>query len=151
MNNVTNIKLTFIGKLDYRGDKKEILFQSSLLQNNLEEVYDLWNDTDFNNYISDKPRIYLNLTKDGTSALPSVRTNKLLSHKCIIISEHTNDIDEEYYKGMVYFCNIDEIENTYKTLINKTNMELQQEADEIYKNFYNTFYYQNAISLMTEK
>jgi len=146
-----NIKLTFIGLLAYRGDKKNILFQNSFIKNNLEEVYNLWNDTDFNNYISNKPNIYLNLTKKNTHALPSVRINKLLSHKCIIISEHTNDIDEEYYKGLIYFCNIHEIENVYRKLINKTNIELQQEADKIYEKFYNKFYYKNAIDLIIQK
>jgi hypothetical protein len=111
----------------------------------------LWNDSDFNNYISNKPSIYLNLTKKNTVALPSVRINKLLSHKCIIISEHTNDIDEEYYRDMIYFCNIDEIENVYRNLINKTNIELQYEADKIYEKFYNKFYYKNAIDLIIQK
>lgn len=146
-----NIKLTFIGLLAYRSDKKNILFQNSFIKNNLEEVYNLWNDTDFNNYISSNPKIYLNLTKNNTYALPSVRINKLLSHKCIIISEHTNEIDEEYYKGIIYFCNIDEIENIYRRLVNKTNIELQQEANKIYEKFYNKFYYKNAINLIIQK
>ena len=147
----TNIKLTFIGLLAYRSEKKKILFQNSFIKNNLEEVYNLWNDTDFNNYISSNPKIYLNLTKNNTYALPSVRINKLLSHKCIIISEHTNDIDEEYYKGIIYFCNIDQIENVYRRLVNKTNIELQQEANKIYEIFYNKFYYKNAINLIIQK
>lgn len=146
-----NIKLTFIGLLAYRADKKNILFQNSFIKNNLEEVYNLWNDSDFNNYISNKPSIYLNLTKKNTVALQSVRINKLLSHKCIIISEHTNDIDEEYYRDMIYFCNIDEIENVYRNLISKTNIELQYEADKIYEKFYNKFYYKNAIDLIIQK
>jgi hypothetical protein len=151
MSSSSNLKLTFIGLLGHRSDKADILYQSSLIKNNLEEVYNLWNDTDFNDYISSQPRIYLNLTKYGTIALPSVRINKLLSHKCIIISEHTNEIDEEYYKEMVYFCDIHEIKNIYRNFTNKTNTELQQEADKIYEKFYNRFYYKNAIQLITEK
>jgi len=146
-----DIKLIFIGLLSYRNDKKNILFQNSFIKNNLEEVYNLWNDNDFNNYISNKPNIYLNLKKTNTDALPSVRINKLLSHKCIIISEHTNDIDEEYYKNIIYFCNIDEIENIYRKLINKTNIKLQEEADRIYETFYNKFYYKNAVDLIIQK
>jgi len=111
----------------------------------------LWSDIDFNNYISNRPNIYLNLTKNNTDVLPSVRINKLLSHKCIIISEHTNVIDEEYYNGIIYFCNINEIENVYRKLINKTNIELQQKANKIYEKFYNKFYYKNAIDLIIQK
>jgi len=144
-----NIKLIFIGELSYRGDKKDIIFKSELLKNNIKEVNNLWNDDDYNNYIVNNPGIYLNLTKSGTNALPSVRINKLLSHKCIIISEHTNDIDEEYYKGIVYFCNINEIEDVYKKLINESN--LHNISNEIYQKFYDKFYYKNAINLITEK
>ena len=146
-----DVKLAFIGLLNYRPDKKDTLFQSQLIQNNIEEVYNLWNDNDFNQYITSQPRIYLNLTKTDTVALPSARINKLLSHKCIIISENTNEIDEEYYKEMVYFCDIHEIENVYRTLSNKTGAELQAEADQIYEKFYNTFYYKNAVNLVQSK
>jgi len=144
-----DIKLIFIGLLHYRNDKKDILFQNSFIKNNLEEVYDLWNDNDFNNYINNKPNIYLNLTKTDTYALPSVRINKLLSHKCIIISEHTNDIDEEYYKDIIYFCDINEIDKVYKKLLNDTNLE--DKSNKIYDIFYNKFNYKNAINLITQK
>jgi len=137
-------------ELNYEYEIQKII-RDSFIKNNLEEVYNLWNDTDFNNYISSNPKIYLNLTKNNTYALPSVRINKLLSHKCIIISEHTNEIDEEYYKGIIYFCNIDEIENVYRRLVNKTNIELQQESNKIYEKFYNKFYYKNAINLIIQK
>lgn len=146
---INDIKLIFIGLLSYRNDKKTILFQNSFIKNNLEEVYNLWNDTDFNNYISNKPNIYLNLKKTNTDALPSVRINKLLSHKCIIISEHTNDIDEEYYKDIIYFCNINEIEQVYRKLLTETNLE--DKSNEIYNIFHNRFNYKNAIDLIIQK
>jgi len=144
-----DIKLIFMGALCARNNKKDILFQNSFIKDNLNDVYNLWNDNDFNNYISNKPNIYLNLTKIDTCALPSVRINKLLSHKCIIISEHTNDIDEEYYKDIIYFCDINEIEQVYKKLLNDTNLE--EKSNEIYNTFYNKFNYKNVINLIMQK
>jgi hypothetical protein len=150
-----NIKLVFMGNLNYRPEKKEYLLKSKFLQENLEEVYNIWNDDDYNNFINKKSNIFLNLTKsiniDIKYVLPSVRINKLLSHKCIIISEYTNPIDEEYYKDMVYFCNLEDIEDLYKKLISKSSHELKQESDRIYEKFYNKFYYKNALKLITQK
>jgi hypothetical protein len=127
------------------------------MKENLKEIYNLWNDNDYNNFISSKPNIFLNLTKHiipnivEYNVLPTVRINKLLSHKAIIISEHTNPIDEAYYKDMVYFCNLEEIEDVYQELINKTNIELEQISNNIYEKFYDKFYYKNAVKLITEK
>ena len=149
--NKKNMKLIFIGKLDYRPDKRDKLLNNILIKDNLEEVYNLWNDNDFNNYINNNVNIFLNLTKSGTIALPSVRINKLLSHKCIIISEHTNEIDEEYYKEIIYFCDINEVGNIYKKLNDNTNVDLQQMSDEIYEKFYNKFNYKNVQNLIIEK
>lgn len=146
-----SIKLIFLGKISYRNEKSKIILSSSFMKDNLEEIYNVWNDKDYNNMISSKANIFLNLTKNGTIALPSARINKLLSHKCIIISEHTNEIDEELYKGIIYFCNINEIENIYKNLINKSNVELQKEANDKYTKFYNIFNYKNAVNLILVK
>jgi hypothetical protein len=140
-----NIKLSFIGNLEYRGDK------ASRISTNIEEINNLWTDEIYNEYINSSSKIYLNLTKSNTNALPSVRINKLLSHKCIIISEHTNDIDEEYYKDMVYFCNLEDISKIYENLMKKSNIELQNEANEKYKKFYDKFYFKNAHKLIKEK
>ena len=52
---------------------------------------------------------------------------------------------------MVYFCNLEEIEDVYKKLISKTNIELEQISNDIYDKFYNKFYYKNAVKLITEK
>ena len=150
-----NINLIFFGVSWSRSDKYKKLLESSLLKDNLKEIYNLWNDNDYNNFINSKPNIFLNLTKHMPDTedyvLPSVRINKLLSHKAIIISEHTNPIDEAYYKDMVYFCNLEEIEDVYKKLISKTNIELEQISNDIYDKFYNKFYYKNAVKLITEK
>jgi hypothetical protein len=88
--------------------------------------------------------------KDDTIALPSARINKLLSHKCIIISEYTNEVDNELYKDLIYFCDISQIEDTYKKIISKSNIELQEEANIKYNLFYNKFY-TNIKDLITEK
>ena len=76
---------------------------------------------------------------------------ELLSHKCIIISEHTNKIDEEFYKDIVYFCDINEIGDFYKNLINKSPQELEIESNEKYKKFYNIFNSNNIVNLITQK
>jgi hypothetical protein len=146
-----NMKLIFLGKLDYRPIKKIFLLTNSFLKENLLEIYNIWNDNDFNKLINEKPYIFLNILKLNTNILPSFRINKLLSHKCIIISEHTNKIDEELYNGLVYFCNINEIESVYKKIINKTNNERQIESNNKYNIFYNIFNSKNAINLIIHK
>lgn len=148
----SNLKLSFIGQFCARADyKKHILINSDLLKNNLEEINYLWNDIDYNNYISERPRIYLNLIKSMLPSLPTVRINKLLSHKCIIISEHTNYLDEEIYDGIIYFCYIEEIVNVYKNLIKKSNNELLEEAENKYNLFYNKFHITNIKNQILKK
>lgn len=115
------------------------------------QVYHIWNDNDYQSLIKNKPAIYLNFTKDFTYALPSIRINKLLSHKCIIISEFTNKIDDELYKDMVYFCKLDEIEVVYRNLINRSVDELHEISNKIYDKFYEKFHYKNAIKLILQK
>ena len=151
LKNDDNLKLIFMGNLNYRYEKKKILFNQPIIQKDLVEIYNIWNDNDYNNLISNSPNIFINLTKGNTIILPSVRINKLLSHKCIIISEHTNEIDEAFYKDIVYFCNINEIGNIYKILINKSIEELEIESNEKYKKFYNIFNSKNIVNLITQK
>jgi hypothetical protein len=146
-----NIKLIFLGNIDARKGKIDILLKNTLIKNNFESYNNLWNDNDYNNFMNNKSNIFLCLSAHTNNILPTLRINKLLSHKCIIISEYTNPIDEAYYKDMVYFCNLDEIPNIYQELLNKTNIELDQISNEIYKKFYDKFYYKNAVKLITEK
>jgi len=145
------IKLVFMGSLNNRREKKDKLLSSSILKNDLIEVYNLWNDNDYNHFIENKSYIFLNLTKTGTNALPSVRINKLLSHKCIIISEHTNEVDEVLYKDLLYFCNIEDIENVYSNLKMKSKDELQAIADTFYNTFRKRFCIQNIDTLIEIK
>ena len=151
LKNDNNLKLIFMGNLNYRQDKKNILFNNSLIKNNLIEKYDLWNDDDYNKFINKTPNIFINLLKSKSVVLPSVRLNKLLSHKCIIISEHTNEIDEEYYKDIVYFCDINDIQNIYKKLIMKSADELVIESNTKYNIFYNRFNSKNIVNMILQK
>jgi hypothetical protein len=145
-------KLVFMGKFDYRKEKYDILMQYPEIKDSLIETYDLWNDSDYNNFIeNNSPKIFINLTKSGTNALPSVRINKLLSHKGLIISEHTNEIDERLYEGIVYFSDIRDFSNVYSNLLKKTNDELQMESEKRYDKFKQLFDQKNAINLITAK
>jgi len=139
------IPLIFIGNFNFRQKTQDILFQSDFLKENIKEVYNLWNDVDFNNFINTGPKIYLNVMKiGGMNALPSARINKLLSHKCIIISEHCNEIDDDLYKNMIYFCKLEEIEDVYRMLLSKSDEELQKDANEKYELFCNFFCEENV-------
>lgn len=142
------IKLAFIGFFAYRGNKSNMLFENAFIKDNTVEVSNLWDDDIYNNFMTSEPRIYLNLTKDGTSALPACRLNKLLDYKSIIISEHTNEVDEELYKDIIYFCNLDKIGETFKMLSDKSGEELQTISDEIYTKYYNNFCCENALNLI---
>jgi hypothetical protein len=132
-------KLIFLGSLDLRKEKKAKLLTDPNTKNDIIEVYNLWNDKDFNSFMNNKSHIFLNLTKDGTNALPSFRINKLLSHKSIIISEHTNKLDDKMYEDLLYFCDIDKIGKLYYELKNKTPVELQEIANQFYDRFKTKF------------
>ena len=137
----------FLGYFDYRPEKRNYLFQSEYLRENIQEIYSLWNNADFHAFVSSRPYLYLNITKSGLNTpgiLPSVRINTLLSHKAIIISEHCNEIDESLYTGMVSFCSLDEMEGEYRKWRGKTNEELQVEADTRYRLFQTAFVYQSG-------
>jgi len=148
--NNNNLGLIFFGNWAYRPEKKEIILSYPLLNEKIIEIYTAWSDATFNNIIESGPNIFLNLTKTDHPSLPSVRINKLLSHKCIIISEHTNPIDEELYDGLVYFCKIEEIEAVYKNLLEKSAEELEEESNTIYAKFCSKFNYKSAVNLILD-
>jgi hypothetical protein len=149
LENNNSLELTFIGNLsiDNRIEKEKIINNSGVKIN---QIYNLWTDDDFNNYINNNTHIYLNITKSNTKALATVRINKLLSHKCIIISEYTNIYDEEIYKGIVFFKHLSEIGDFYKTMKNKSNDELDCIAESVYQKYINIFNKENAIKLIKE-
>lgn len=145
------MNLIFLGSFFYRHEKKLILDEYPLIKDNLQEVYNLWNNYDFTSFISSKPYIYMNLTKTDTSALPSFRLNKLLSHRCIIISEHTNPLDESLYKDLIIFCDLRDMESEYKKLLELSKEELHQKSNQIYKKFYSRFTLKNAMKRVLQK
>jgi hypothetical protein len=146
LKNNNDMRLTFIGSLMFDRREKEEIINSSGVKIN--EVYNLWNENDYNQVIINNTHIYLNLTKGQTKALPAVRINKLLSHKCIIISEHTNPDDEELYKDLVFFKKLTEIGDFYNSLITMSNFELENIAESSYKKFISKFKIDNAINLI---
>jgi hypothetical protein len=143
----TQIKLTFIGDISThnRIKRKEIINASGV---EINDIFSLWSNQDFNMFIINKTDIFLNILKDNTKALASVRINKLLSHKCIIISEHTNDLDEELYKDMVFFKDLNEIGDFFKILANKSKAELEIIAENSYQKFIKVFNIENVFNLI---
>ena len=145
------MNLIFMGAFYMRADKKSILDEYTLIKDNLLEVFNLWNDRDFSTFVSSKPHIYLNVTKTNNVVLPSFRLNKLLSHRCIIISNHTNPLDELDYKDLIIFCDLREMESEYKKLLELSNEELHQKSNQIYKKFYSRFTLKNAMNRVLQK
>jgi hypothetical protein len=141
-----DLELCFLGNLNYDRKNKEKIINSSNV--NIKEIYNLWTNKDFDKFIVKNKYIYLNLNKGNTRALPSVRINKLLSHKCIIISEHTNSKEEKLYKDFVYFKKLDEIGDFYKSFLTKSNTELEEIAENMHQKFLSIFKFENAISLI---
>ena len=145
------MNLIFMGAFYLRKDKISILKEYPLIKDNLLEVFNLWNDRDFTTFVSSKPHIYLNVTKTNNVVLPSFRLNKLLSHRCIIISNHTNPLDEVDYKDLIIFCDLREMESEYKKLLELSNEELHQKSNQIYKKFYSRFTLKNAMKRVLQK
>jgi hypothetical protein len=145
----TTLPLVFLGNLYYRQEKLLQLLKYDNIRLNIIDVYHLWSDHDYNHFMHGKSYIFLNLCKtDDIPALPSVRINKLLSHQCIIISEHTNDTDDALYKDLVYFCNLDEVSDIYAQLTQKSNEELQEIASSRYELFKKRFCLESATHLI---
>ena len=139
-------ELTFIGGItDGRLYKEKIINESDV---NINCINHLWSEQDYNLFIINNACIYLSLTKCETRTLASVRINKLLSHKCIIISEKTNDDDEELYKDMVFFRELNEIGPLFKSLIAMSPEELSRLAESSYQTFISRFNTENAFQLI---
>jgi hypothetical protein len=146
LNNIDRDYLWFLGVTLFNRHKKLEIMELSGLK--IKSINNLWNDKDYNNFISDKSRIYLNITKDENEVLPSLRINKLLSHKCIVISEKTNPVDEELYEGMVFFKEIAEIGDCFKKLVSMSDKELEDLSENIYQKFISKFDKNNAPKLI---
>lgn len=142
-----NMKLCFLGELQYRSFPlyKEKYFISK---------YNLFNEDKYNEYIVNNTHIFLNLKKREREKwlpiLPICRISKLLSHKCIIISEHCNEDDDELFKDMVYFCNKEDIEETFYSLLSKSPEELQNISNQNYIKFCDRFNGENDDLFLTK-
>jgi len=145
------LNLSFIGNFVFRKDKQDMLMKSEILARDLEEINNLWSDKDYNNFMAKKANIYLNVTKTHFPFLPTVRINKLLSHKCIIISERTNEIDDSFYSDMVIFTDLENIPAVYESLLKKTPEELQAMADGMYEKFFEKFTSKKAVELILSR
>jgi hypothetical protein len=149
-NTESELKLVFLGREDLRKSSIDFLKQNELIKKHYVNYFNIWNDCDYNKLMTGNANIYLNIKRtDVMEALPAFRINKLLSHKCIVISDHTNDIDEELYKDIIYFCNLDEIESVFKQLLEKSPFERQTDADNKYRLFCDRFKCENAVKLIS--
>jgi hypothetical protein len=140
------MQLTFIGDLALGRREKEKIINSSGIK--IHQIFNLWSDDEFNAFIINNTHIYLNITKFATKTLPTVRINKLLSHKCIIISEHTNEVDDALYKDIVFFKDITEIGEFYKSLMTKSKSELETIAETAHQKFISMFQAEHAVHLI---
>lgn len=140
-----NLKLLFIGGApprvpDSRPHKWSFLMSSDFLKDKLMSTYDVWNESDYENLISkDYSSIFLNLNREGTTSLPSCRITKLLCHKALIISEPVDKEDMELYEDLVFFCDLNQIEEKFRYLLSLNKFERQQIADNIYEKFSERF------------
>lgn len=146
LENNNDMKLTFMGYIPYGRQEKNKIINKSGVKINM--VYNLWSHQAFNLFINNNTHIFLNITKGDTKVMPMVRVNKLLSHKCIIISEHLEELEEELYKDMVFFKDLHEIGDFFKSLINKSKAELDIIAESSYQKFINCFSLENAFKLI---
>ena len=136
LNKKNDIKLCFLGNLIHRTKQKQNQFISKkyLINKN-----NLFNENDYNLFMINNTCIFLNIIKMESKSLPFPRICKLLSHKCIIISENCNELDDELFKDIVYFCKYENIEKTFYELASNTPEELDNIAQQNYIIFSNRF------------
>ena len=152
LNKNDNLKLCFLGLLDVRDkDTVKILSEKKYFTSS----YQLFKNSKYNKYITKNTNIYLNINKKRglrtlSNILPYGRICKLLSHKCLIISEHCNKDDEELFKDIIYFCDIKDIDKTFYNLSIKTPKELYEISNEKYKKFCNIFNPNNDNLILTK-
>lgn len=136
-----NIKLSFLGNLEFRSPNVRNFFRS---KSYFENRNNLFTENTYNMYMIRNTNIFLNITKSGNSLVPFCRICKLLSHKCLVISERCDKIDEELLEDMVYFCDsLIDIEKTFYNLISKSPQELYNLSYKNYIKFSNKFSVKN--------
>ena len=89
LNKKANIKLCFLGAIMFRSKN---LIDKFLNKSYFLNKYDLFNEDKYNMYMVNNTNIFLNLNKHLSPVLPFARICKLLSHKCIVISQYCNII-----------------------------------------------------------
>ena len=117
-------------------------------------VYNIWSDKSFDQFLS-RPGICIFINLHNTLyknkiALETVRINKLLGIKAIILSEHSDSVDEKDYHDLVYFHNIEEMETRLRYLLNLSTDELKEIAENIYIKFKNRFSVTNVVNKLIE-
>ena len=148
LNKKEDIRLCFLGDLSFRPKFKK--------PNYLINRFDLFNENKYNMYMVNNTNIFLNLNKNVggkrkiLNILPFCRICKLLSHKCLVISEHCSKEDEELFEGIVYFCNIEDIEKTFYNLSLKSPNDLNDISNKNYIKFCDKFNVKNQNLFLTK-
>lgn len=152
LNKKKNIKLCFLGYMSVRSKKvNHILLGGKYFRKKIFiRKYDLFDENQYNMYIVNNTNIFLNVNKKNTNILPFCRICKLLSHKCLIISQHCNKEDEELFEDMVYFCSIDDIKKTFYNLSLKSPSELNDISNKNYIKFCDKFSVKNDNLFLTK-
>ena len=141
LNKKDNIKLCFLGNLNFRSIGVSNYFLNKIY---FEEKYNLFNEDTYNMYMVNNTNIFLNINKNDTFSLPFCRICKLLSHKCIVISQHCNKEDDELLEDLVYFCDsLVDIEKTFYNLSLKSPNELNDISNKNYIKFCDKFSFKN--------
>ena len=144
LNKKDNIKLSFLGDLKKRSIDIGNYFLNKIY---FEEKYNLFNEDTYNMYMVKNTNIFLNLNKNkkkDTLVLPFCRICKLLSHKCIVISQHSNKEDDKLLEDLVYFCDsLLDIEKTFYNLSLKSPNELNDISNKNYIKFCDKFSFKN--------
>lgn len=147
LNKKENMKLCFLGAIGYRCKTIKDMFNNN---NYLLNKYDLFDENQYNMYMVNNTNIFLNVNKNNSNILPFCRICKLLSHKCLIISQHCNKEDEKLFEDLVYFCNIEDIENTFYDLLLKSPNDLNDISNKNYIKFCDKFNVKNENLFLTK-
>ncbi len=141
LNKKENIKLCFLGDITYRSKDLSNYFLS---KSYFIDKYNLFNENEYNMYMKNNTNIFLNINKTNSPILPLCRICKLLSHKCLVISQHCNKEDEELFEDIVYFCkSLMDIEKTFYNLLSKSPNELNDISNKNYIKFCDKFSVKN--------
>ena len=128
---IKNKKLIFLGTWWNRSKFNTLEKQMNSKKNKkLIKTNSIWNKQQWKKFINKKYNgIFINLHKDGCDNMEAVRMSQLLSVGGIIISEKANEFDMGEYKDYVIFT--DNYQKEYNKLLQLTQSEIQEKADNI--------------------